>query len=373
MRITVVSFYAVTNIGDKILADCACKILHDLGHDTFIADINGRSIIYEGDDEETRNKKIFHSKCIEKDRSLFSAYYKEILSNTNCLIFVGGAILDVLSDGVAENILSIVEIAQNLRVPVAFSSVGFYGNLTHTPKGKVIQKALLNPIVKWISVREHSEEMKILLDGKKTFSVCCDPAVWARETYHVDNPQKAKKVGINIVNDSYYSKGNKFAVGKLDCFYTEVYERLLEAGFDCYFFINGVRKDYDYAVALLRKYGISRGKLYGLEYSKNGEIFCSMLSSFSLIISSRLHSSITAYSLIIPALCLPWDEKMIFFYKNIQKEDLLIHQDDTKIIDSIAKRALQTKFDDEWYHTYRQSILTFIDNICNQIASKKEY
>ena len=90
MKITLVSFYAVTNIGDKILTECTKHILEQLGHTCNLLDIQGRCIINEADTDKTRLAKIKISQQRAGDEELLRNYFEVSLQNSNAVIFAGG-------------------------------------------------------------------------------------------------------------------------------------------------------------------------------------------------------------------------------------------------------------------------------------------
>lgn len=369
MFITLVSFFAVTNVRDKILTDCTRSFIEQLGHQCQILDIQGRCIINESENENDRLAKIELSKERNSNKKLLEDYYTNTLKHSNAVIFAGGAILDVISKDIAEKVWQITNIANQMKIPVAFNAAGFFGNKFDTPNGDFIKKALHLPNVIWISIRERTDDIKRLLNNDKQFYNCCDTAVWASEIYSVKRNASSKIIGINIINNKAYKYNSTYNILNLEELYWEIYCKIESAGYSCNFFTNGVNRDYEYAQSILDKYGINQNKLINLKESKEGKSFVKMISQFALIISSRLHTSICAYSLRIPSLCIPWDDKMVSFYKSIKREKWLLNTQNVNELEELIKGAINENLDDNEYDSYRKSVKNNIKNLCNKLKT----
>lgn len=370
MRIILVSFYAVTNIGDKILTQCVSKFLKDKGHSVKIVDLNGRSIIEEDDTCDIRLKKQRQSEQIKSDRNRYIEYFIQELSFCDLVLFAGGAILDVRSEGVAENILSIVSLAKERNIPVGFNSAGFFGSDLDGESGQILRKALLSSNVKWISVRERAVDMSYLLEGQKPFSVCCDPAVWAKEIYDIERHTTidggGSLVGINLISEIAYafSENGIFDIRQT---YNNLYLKLTDLGYECRFFINGPQRDIEFAKSFMEQFHIPANLMLPDSITKSGKAFLSSLSKFSFVISSRLHTSICCYSLRIPSFCLSWDMKMNEFYKNIGRDEWVLRDNEVDYIAPQINSALTIRYDDSQYNTYRNTVVEYLDSILHQI------
>jgi hypothetical protein len=374
MRIALVSFYAVTNIGDKILTDCVSKMLTDWGHSVKIVDINGRSIIYDSDSEDIRIAKKHISEQIKKNRKKYIEHFNKELCSCDLVIFAGGAILDLKSDYVAENIFTIVKVAENMNIPVAFNSVGFFGNDINGADGRFIRDALLSPNVKWLSVRERADDMMHILKGEKNFSVCCDPAVWAKNVYSpISLPSYTHKylsnkrvIGLNPIYDSAFSLTRKEKIDIKKIYYG-LYLYLTERGCKCLFFINGPQRDVEFINSFKEQYGIPSGSFLNNEITRDGKLFLSTLSQFSLVISSRLHTSICCYSLKIPTLSISWDKKINEFYGNIGRKKWILDENDISKISDKIENALATGYDVSHYDAYNNTVKLFLKTVLNEI------
>lgn len=360
MHFVLVSFYAVQNIGDRILTDCVRKLLSKRGISSQILDIQGRCAFSNTDTKEERELKI---KLSEKNTSTtgFSVYLDRILCDCSLVLFAGGAILDVVQDSIAKNIFLICNKAYKLGIPVAFNAVGFYGNISDNDRSNYLRQALLLPNVKWISVRERANDMEKLLDGRKEFTQCCDPAVWAGDLFNISHIDVSNNiVGINVVSPAYF-KGKSMI--SIEAFYSDLYMRLTESGFQCIFFTNGTPQDYLFANDLIQKFHLPNDILVEFN-SFDCHSFLDQLSKYSLTISSRLHTSICSYSLRIPSLCFAWDIKMNEFYEQIGKPEWLIEQSEVSSITHKVNCALHERIEGLQFNRYRNTVLINLDSIC---------
>ena len=361
MHFVLVSFYAVQNIGDRILTDCVSKLLSKKGISCQIVDIQGRFAFSDTDTEEQRKMK---RKLSEKNafQTAFSLFLDRVLCGCSLVLFAGGAILDVVQDPIAKNIFLICDKANSLGIPVAFNAVGFYGNLEdNEDRSDYLRQALMLPKVKWISVRERASDMYSLLGRRKEFTQCCDTAVWAGELFNVShNDISSRNIGINVVSPEYFIGKSIMSV---KTFYLDLYMRLTASGFTCSFFTNGSPRDYIFAKDLVQELGLPYNAVSGFN-SYDCHSFLILLSKYSLIISSRLHTSVCSYSLKIPALCVAWDKKQKEFYEQIGKPDWLIEQSDETPITRRVLRALNGRIEGVQYTLYRNTVLKNLDSIC---------
>ena len=109
--------------------------------------------------------------------------------------------------------------------------------------------------------------------------------------------------------------------------------------------------------------------LIDIQTAKSGTSFLAMISKFKLIISTRLHTSICSYSLQIPTLCLPWDEKMVIFYNSINNSYNIINNGELDSLNNKIENALkQENTDNKQYVQYRQSVIDNITNMCETLS-----
>lgn len=377
MRIAVVSFYAVTNIGDKILTDTVCWFLKNSGYRYKIVDLNGR-YFYRFSGFIGKIERLIVGLFIRRETSeQVNVYFLRKLCHSSLILFAGGAILDTKITNCSERIFQIIKIAEQYKIPVVFNSVGLCGNDYNSIKGVNLLYSLSSNIVKSISVRERiSDVNKYLI--KETINnkaiLVSDTAVWCSECYGIKASKKARKnlrIGINVTSykNYIYKYPNIKKEFVLDV-YVRIFKSLKLAGFDCYFFTNGVARDKEMALQIIGKLGLSSNLL--LQFSNlKGRDFVYLISGFDIIISSRLHTSICAYSLKIPTLCLPWDEKFeeFYYYMGYSERCLDLFNIDYSNLGIVIKDVFQTGYEKSQYDLYRFSIKNNLEGILANIRT----
>jgi exopolysaccharide biosynthesis predicted pyruvyltransferase EpsI len=141
---------------------------------------------------------------------------------------------------------------------------------------------------------------------------------------------------------------------------------LKERGYKCLFFINGPQRDVDFVNTFKNYYGIPSNKFLSNDVTRDGKLFLSTLSQFSLVISSRLHTSICCYSLKIPTLSLSWDKKINEFYGNIGREQWILGENDICKISEKIENALTLGYDANHYDVYNNTVKHFLKMVLNQ-------
>ena len=134
-------------------------------------------------------------------------------------------------------------------------------------------------------------------------------------------------------------------------------------------FYTGSLGDYELAISILSKLGLSNKKNYYI----NKEIktpcdFLNEISYFDRLISFRLHSHILAFALGIPSVAIRWDEKITDFFKKINRIDAVftLSSNTKDIIDSVlSNQYYHDQEIEELRHNTKNEIVNLIlDNVC---------
>lgn len=369
MDIAVVSFYAVTNIGDKILTETVCWFLRKMGHNTTIVDLNGR-YTYKYSGFIGKIERVICPFLIKRNtESSQKAYFKKTLKNKDFILFAGGQIIDTSVTNCSYNIYNIVKIAEEEGIPVGFNAVGLAGRDFGSEKGKLLKYALSSLHVVHLTARERIDDINtFLLSPTSTPRAkwVCDTAVWCSECYNVKVLNRnSKLVGINVVSEVVLSRYHKEAIDFVKL-YADIYSTLTQKGFNCYFFTNGVQRDNLTLYKILEYLNLSSDRIMSPTDTNKGKSFIKMLSQFGFIISSRLHTSISAYSLKIPTIALAWDDKIPLFYKSIGYTerciDILQSNNKNYLIDLVSN-TWSNGYDNEKYNNYRKTVFDSLNNI----------
>ncbi len=249
---------------------------------------------------------------------------EQMVRRAEYIFFPGGGTFGLCYTGFFDYVERIVNIAQETGIPVVFSSVGF-DNQDATPEGEERLRALLHKdCVKAISVRDDAQLFRPYAEGSGLeVKQVCDPAVWARSV--CDLPKKheqGKIVGINVVRGGLFGDNKHGWKFKDELNYLDELRKLLdEAGYDYRFYTNGSILDDNALHYFARQYDIPAQKTM---YINSARELVNAIEGFDFVCAIRMHSSIIAYALGVPAINAVWNDKIYKFYDNIGRHDSAI-------------------------------------------------
>mgnify|MGYP002627944569 CR=1 FL=1 len=143
-------------------------------------------------------------------------------------------------------------------------------------------------------------------------------------------------------------------------------ERLLDSGYNVELFNTGIVTDNDFAQIIQQALKEELNVMVKLSISTTPRDLVNLISEYKAIIVARLHATIIAYSLQIPAIGLVWNNKLTFFGKNINAEDYFIQKEDFTL--SYMLRILETSFEKGYGKARRKEFRALIlDEISNNI------
>ena len=245
----------------------------------------------------------------------------------DAVVFAGGGLIKFRGECFLEYISEIVNEAQEHDIPVYFNSVGVEGYDDNDPTCQALKEVINLPCVKSISVRDDTELLKSsYLTRKQRVHSVIDPAVWCRQTYTDIIPEKSGYVGIGIAREQLFCDyGHSELDGEYMLrFWRELIDKLEAAGYKWRIFTNGLNSDEEFAIRVLRCIGHGDK----LPQTMNSRELVRDIASFDAVIAQRMHSSIIAYSLGIPAVGIVWNDKMRFWGEKIGCNDRYILPDE---------------------------------------------
>lgn len=346
-KIAVFGLEELNNFGENFLIDCACYLLGN----------RVRSIICNVEPVITKPFCYFYnalvmlsnaSKNLDRvsGRLMYEAVklrcgktYDRAISDADALIFAMGSFKYGTQKIWAYFSLGI-DIAEKYHVPVMISGVNVQ-EYKDMYKSRVLKDHLNNPNVKLISVRDGERGIKRLKEGYKmrtdikSLSVG-DLAFWIPECYDVARNTIRDVIGINLINSrNLIAYNSGISEEELLDLYVFLLRQLDKRGIKWQLFTNGMPKDREFGVRVLREYGneeidiIVPGSKYDLI-----ELICSCRAIFG----ARLHAMITAYSMDVPFVGFSWDAKISDFAKTSDLEDIVFdsaHFDKDKILEKL--------------------------------------
>lgn len=183
------------------------------------------------------------------------------------------------------------------------------------------------------------------------------------------------RVGINIIRKEVYEQYFPYRESIVDV-YVKIYKEMENQGYECYFFTNGVLADESTLQEVISTLHLSFNKVVSPKSRLSGRDFVQMLTQFDFIVSCRLHTSICCFSLGIPTVAIPWDDKFKEFYSSSGQLSRCIDSKDNlatiiRKINSIIKKEYSILNYDEFRNTVKYSLLNLLSTINKNVFKDK--
>lgn len=300
-------------------------------------------------------------------------YFEHVLKNKDLIVFGGGQVADFKYTDCCKRIYDIVSIAEKYCIPVAFHAIGLAGDDYNSYRAQLFKRALNSDVVLSVSVRERIADLRNHLLTRETLPALqiADTAVWSSECYSVSRKEATDTptVGINVISASVIDKFYRFSEGSFGIvdIYCKLYEEIKSLGYEVKFFINGVDRDNETINVIRDRLRLGKDCIAHFPWG-SGKGFLKMLSQFSFVVSSRLHTSICCYSLRIPTVAFAWDRKFQEFYDNIGESGRCMQRGFSyESVIAICKDAMTSSYENTGYNSYRQTVWTEIDRILEKL------
>lgn len=245
---------------------------------------------------------------------------KGLVVGSDVIFFAGGGLFGLSYLNFFEYLDEITKLADEHNIPVVFSSIGI-NNMDATAENEELLKTILKrKCIASVSVRENLNLFQKYAEGCGfEIEKVCDPAVWTKYVYDIDPQKKSDVIGINVVRGGLF-RDNKKSWGMTDEFkyLFELKHLLDEIHLDYVFYTNGSVLDNNTLRYFAREYNIPKHQVV---YPHTTKDLVDTVSGFRAVVTFRMHSSIIAYSFGIPSVALVWNEKIPFFYQNINHPD----------------------------------------------------
>jgi polysaccharide pyruvyl transferase WcaK-like protein len=127
-------------------------------------------------------------------------------------------------------------------------------------------------------------------------------------------------IGLGVAREGLFvDYGVDFTKDRMLEFWSELYRRLREEGYDCRFFCNGAKGDYAFALELLQYMNVGEEEKETILCTRPTSVtgLADDITGFDAVIACRLHASIIAYAYNIPSIGLVWNHKQVIFGQTI--------------------------------------------------------
>lgn len=384
-KITLIGLFADRNLGDPIIGCTTEYLIKEMLHPSNIV-FERINLAYTDTNKSLMNRiwekvliKLFgiHDDSFLLTNSIRNKeYFDKVLVDTDCIVIVGGGLIKFSTQYFGEAIKAICNRACQLHIPVILNSIGIEGYDETNTRCLTLKKILKSPSIISISTRDDIETLKLkYLDDKPKHILIekvADPAVWAADAYNITPTQASNVIGVNIGRANLFKDyGRGITKTHLLQVYSDSVKRIMQFGFEVELFTNGLDSDTRFAREL--EVFLNKQKCFPLiKIPNSAQDLIRIISRYKGIVATRLHASIIAYSMNIPAISLMWNEKIKFFYNNIGNpeyclEDKLITPD---IIIETLNIAIKKGYNQNVRNEYRLSIK---ENLSKIFKTLKNY
>lgn len=312
------------NVGDQVIEVCAISLLSavmkNLGLNNFKITSRAAGMITE---------KYLTSRAPELLNSAENS-----ISKADLVVFGGAPLFNWHHQNFYERTTITLELAEQYAKPVIFSSIGIEGYAENNKRCQRLKSALEFDCVKQITTRDDFESLKKFVENTNVLiDKVADPAVFTKQIFKkyilgsAQNKGEKKKIGIFVLRAGGFVDNDINFTGEDEAILWKKFVAEIEnKGYDYEFLTSGHCCDEAFLDQLIRKQGIDKRKC---RFNINlPETLVERIASYDAIVSCRLHPSIIAFSLGIPAIGIIWNSKVKYFYESIGYEDRVISTHD---------------------------------------------
>ena len=252
------------------------------------------------------------------------------------------------------------------NAPVFISCAGiesFYSE--YDARCKFFSRALSDHSIKYITTRDNLPELeKYIYNGNTVLEKVADIATYAADCFGIHKDENSSTIGIGIIIYRRFAEFHKgISKEQYEKLILDIIHELELKKFKWVFFNNGDLEDAEYTRYICTKIG--KDPVNYVLTPDSPEELVRIISRFKGIITSRLHSCITAYSLDIPFIALCWNNKLKFFAENIKVPERIIESDRFNIKDCMTEfyKALSNGYDPDFREKYKKSVYRSIKKI----------
>lgn len=322
------------NVGDQVIEACDISLIStamkNLGIENFKINSQAAGIISQKY-LSTRNEELLASA-------------RKAISEADIVVFGGAPLFNYRYQVFYERTAVTLELAQEYGTPVIFSSIGVEGYDEANEKCQRLKKTLNFDCVKQITTRDDFDSLEKFIESKRiSISKVSDPAVftWKAFDRFVKPKEKKKKIGIFIIRaGAFIDNGIKFTKDDAAALWLDLIDKVEKQGYDYELLTSGHFGDEAFLDYLIKRYGVNAKKCI---FNMNSpEKLIEKISSYSAIVSCRLHPSIIAFSLGVPSIGIVWNSKVDYFYDAIGYANRVVKTDsiDGKTLMGHLERAM---------------------------------
>lgn len=329
MKILIIGMVNSSNLGDQVIYECLRRLFEKNHHDINACDFNGNGKerqVSEVNESESLKKII--KIWLEKNRYL-SGFIKNVswhfekrkfynaltqkIRMADSIVIGGGQLITDINFGLPRRFSEIHRACIVNKKP--YSTIFCGAGETFSKKGSEIYKKLfegadhivLRGLASSLSVR------KMAVDNKY-ICTCPDPVFICKELIKARSVNKINTLGIcyqDINSLSLHSDHlRKIGVKGVENIISEIIDQHLARGYKVEIFTNGEIADFISANNFYKSKYVDEVNVAIVDRPTDPMSLINLISSYSRVISFRMHAAIIAYSYGVPTLNLVWDKKI---------------------------------------------------------------
>ena len=260
-------------------------------------------------------------------------YYNKKLIGSDLLIIGGGKLLQDNNFDFPLKIHGVSECAKKLGTPTIFYACGVGQDWSY--EATKLFKSALNH-AKYICLRD-TESLRRLRSHLPNLSVSkirivMDPAVCISEALNIER-KTSKVIGVGIIAAGVIRRHSpphlaSVSDNELIFYFLNLANKLVKHGMLVEFFCNGSEEDIRFLNMLKKSFGENIQNIKFALPPVTHHQLVTRIANYSQVIASRLHASVTSYSLDIPTLALAWDTKVASFLSEVGMEYSILNLSD---------------------------------------------
>lgn len=388
-KIKLIGTYFEQSHGDALLFECVKHLYMEIAKkneeeiDVEFVDILGKEkISYNNENTKSSSLKKMLKKIPILNRILkniknkvflkkIKRFYEKKFKDADLIVVVGGGLFKYnVRTNFAPIFKLIIEIGEKRNIPIVFNALGIEGIHNERDKWfKVLKKAINKDIVKMCSTRDRIDILEKYIGNSKILcKKVADTGVWTSEALRIKKDEKSDIIGLNIITPTrFWDYNKKISEKSLLEFWKNIIDKLSQKGYKINIFTNGMIEDFNFSKKVLEYCGLEEQIL--MPSPKNEIEMVTNISKCKAIIANRLHTCIASYSMDIPVIGIAWNDKLLYWGKEIEQENRFFDFDnlnEEKILNEL-EIAIKYGYDQNYKSKFKNTIYEFIEKSFNFI------
>lgn len=237
-------------------------------------------------------------------------YYTRKLNDVDFIVIDGAGLLEYSKNEYHEYLNTICEYAEKKHIPVVFNAIGRSGEFDKTDfRCKILMQSFKRKCVKYVSARDSVDDVQKCVSNRFMVNLKADAAFWFDKAYGLEKTTKSTVIGIGLIRgNSMQAYGVDFKEEDWIDLFTGIARELENRNEKYQFFTNGYPADYYLGKKVIERLG--KPDEYLVNRPVDDKVLAKTISSYSGLITCRMHSSIAAFTLGIPSVILSWNPKV---------------------------------------------------------------